>query len=140
MNRNKIPRLTCGAIIVSKDKKILLLKRKTEPFKDYWCLPGGHVEWQETVYKAIKREVKEETGLNFLPKPFKCYDEIFPKIDWHAFVVFFQGRVKGKIQLNEKESQNWGWFSQKEIKKLKIAFLHKKVLKDYFNYVSKNCF
>lgn len=63
------PRVTCGAIIEKKGK-ILLTKRNVEPYKNYWCLPGGHIEWGEKAEEAIRREVKEETGLDFKPKFF----------------------------------------------------------------------
>ena len=44
--------------------KILLVKRRTSPFKGYWALPGGRVNPGETIAQTIIREVKEETGLD----------------------------------------------------------------------------
>jgi len=59
----KNPMLTVDGVIV-KDKKILLIKRKNEPFRGRWALPGGFVEYGETVEMAVMREVAEETGLD----------------------------------------------------------------------------
>ena len=42
---------------------ILVIKRKNEPFKNKWALPGGFVETDETVEEAAQRELEEETGL-----------------------------------------------------------------------------
>ncbi|NTW23013.1 NUDIX hydrolase [Candidatus Falkowbacteria bacterium] len=55
--------VSIDAIIV-KDDSILLIKRGANPFKDYWALPGGYVEWDESAEDAVKREVKEELGLS----------------------------------------------------------------------------
>ena len=55
--------LTVDAIIPF-EGKIVLIKRKNEPFKDRYALPGGIVEYGERVEEALVREVKEETGLD----------------------------------------------------------------------------
>ncbi|MGZ7130466.1 MAG: NUDIX domain-containing protein [Halobacteriota archaeon] len=60
MHRN--PALTVDAVIV-KDGKIMLIKRKEEPFQGQYALPGGFVEYGETVEAALRREIREETGL-----------------------------------------------------------------------------
>ena len=59
---HKNPALTVDAVIV-KDGKIVLIKRKEEPFQGQYALPGGFVEYDETVEAALRREVLEETGL-----------------------------------------------------------------------------
>jgi len=58
----KSPRLTVDGVVLN-EKKILLVKRKNEPYKDKWALPGGFVEYGEKVEEAVVREVFEETGL-----------------------------------------------------------------------------
>ena len=58
----KSPKLTTDGAIVT-DGKILLIKRKNEPYKGKWALPGGFVEYGEKVEDAVIREVLEETGL-----------------------------------------------------------------------------
>jgi len=59
----KIPLLAVDAIIYN-EKGIVLIKRKNPPFEDKWALPGGFLEYGETVEDAVIREVEEETGLN----------------------------------------------------------------------------
>ena len=49
--------------VVIRDGRILLIKRGSEPYRGMWALPGGYVEWDESVEDTVRREVKEETGL-----------------------------------------------------------------------------
>lgn len=51
------------AAVMVKDGMILLIKRGNEPSKGKWSVPGGSVEPGETLVEAVKREVREETGL-----------------------------------------------------------------------------
>src|SRR3989344_168461 len=54
--------ISIDALIIQ-DNKLLLIERALNPYKGFWALPGGHVDWNETVEEAVEREVKEETNL-----------------------------------------------------------------------------
>ena len=56
--------LGVGARIIDPRKRILLVKRKRDPERDHWSLPGGRVEDRETPEDAIIRELREELGIN----------------------------------------------------------------------------
>lgn len=59
--------LTVDAVVFrnNRDKvQVLLIRRKNPPFQNYWCLPGGFVDMDETLEEAVKRELEEETGLS----------------------------------------------------------------------------
>ncbi|MEM0204873.1 MAG: NUDIX hydrolase [Nitrososphaerota archaeon] len=58
----KMPVVAVGALILQ-DHNILLVKRKNEPGKGRWSIPGGSVELGESLKDAVVREVYEETGL-----------------------------------------------------------------------------
>ena len=51
------------AAVMVRDGKLLLIRRGAEPSKGKWSVPGGRVEFGETLVEAVKREVREETGL-----------------------------------------------------------------------------
>lgn len=55
-------RVGCGAVIMQNDK-ILLLKRVRAPEAEHWGIPGGKVDWLETLEQAVTREIMEEVGL-----------------------------------------------------------------------------
>ncbi|RLF22743.1 MAG: NUDIX hydrolase [Thermoprotei archaeon] len=59
----KRPLVTVDVVILT-PQGIVLIKRRNEPFKGYWALPGGFVEYGEKVEDAAIREAREETGLD----------------------------------------------------------------------------
>lgn len=56
------PQVATGAVVI-KDGKVLLVKRKNSPSKNRWAIPGGKVRPGERLHSAVKRELKEETGI-----------------------------------------------------------------------------
>jgi 8-oxo-dGTP diphosphatase len=56
------PVLAVGGIILI-DRRIVLIKRASEPNKGKWTIPGGKVKFGENLESALKREIKEETNL-----------------------------------------------------------------------------
>ena len=65
------PKLTTDCLIVAPDGHLLLIRRKNDPFKGTYALPGGFVDVGETVEQACVREVKEETNLDISPDTLK---------------------------------------------------------------------
>lgn len=129
MKSNIRPTVGC---ILTKDDKVLLTLRNHEPFKDCFCIPGGHIEKDESPIDAVIREVKEETGADIKPR-FFCYDnEYFPDINWHAIAIVFSAAPTGTLKRCEKEVKELRWFSFSEINELKTAFNHKKILNKFF--------
>jgi 8-oxo-dGTP diphosphatase len=101
----------CVDGVYVRDRKILLLKRSTEPFKSHWHLVGGHVEENESLKEALTREFKEETSLDI--EVGKIVDgRIERTFDRTKIIVVFEvTSARGEIRLNS-ESEEYGWFAQ----------------------------
>lgn len=62
MNKTKRP-LACVGVVCRRGDEVLLIRRGREPLKGKWSIPGGKVNYGETVREAALRELKEETGV-----------------------------------------------------------------------------
>ena len=61
MGDYKIPSLTTDIFIFDENTDFILIKRKNDPFKNHWALPGGFVEYGETVETAAMKLKKKQT-------------------------------------------------------------------------------
>lgn len=130
-NKVKTPYLTVDSVVMEKGK-ILLIKRKGNPFVGYWALPGGFVERGEILSKAASREVLEETGIQVsIEKMTGIYDDPKRNPMGHAVTAAFLCKTKGgKLKPQEEEVSEARFFPIPEIRKLKIAFDHRKIIRD----------
>jgi len=110
----------CAAIII-RGKKVLLLRRSLDDdsYPGDWCPVNGSIEEGELPEETVIREVKEEAGLEFTIT--SQLDNIFGE-------YVFLGTAKGKIKLEEEEVCEFGWFTYKEAKKLKLAYDYSSVI------------
>ena len=104
------------AVIINKDKKVLILKRSSYPkqwMPNKWALVGGAIEEGENAEEACIREVKEETTLEgfFIKNSFKIQRQE-DSVE-HIFVCIFDGN-DDDVKINE-ESADFGWFGLDEI-------------------------
>lgn len=116
----KIPRAG-SAILVEHNGKYLLGKRNKKNYLNFWVIPGGKVEWGESLEQAGVRELKEETNLDVEIVKFIGWKEIINiKDDYHRYVFFFLGKLKNE-QINIKPTDDISevrFFSADEIKNL----------------------
>lgn len=94
--RNPYP---VAIILIEKDGKILLAKRRFEPKKNYWALPGGFIEFNETPIETAKREAFEETGLKIKVKKILGIYLSKPTRDLHGVGSIFLAEIlSGKLR------------------------------------------
>jgi len=126
---------TVAAIIARSPEErstIVLTKRSVNPFNGCWCLPGGHIDAGESAVTAVRREVQEETGLDFVNPTFLCYsDEIFPAENFHAVALAFHGTACGTLRPMPEEVEEAGWFRLEDVFSMPLAFNHESILKRY---------
>lgn len=134
------PSITADCIVIYNDK-ILLVKRKNDPYKDILALPGGYfdVKHDDSILAAANRELKEETGLNIWPDFFRYYDEKHrdPRSRVVTFVFTYEFPNYGhqnkvpKISAGD-DALDVAWHNIENLWYYNLAFDHKNILKDYF--------
>lgn len=107
------------SIILMKDNKVLLGKRKGSHGEGTWAFPGGHIELFEEIFGCAERELKEETGLIIL-KDYNLIDyyasaatnDFFNTENKHYITLFVRANYKsGKIeQMEPDKCEKWDWF------------------------------
>ncbi len=130
VNKRIIPGVP--AIIKNSRGEILLGKRGKNllTYPGYWGLPGGLIEYGETIKQAIKRELKEELGVDSEFIKYGMLYEALPakRFHFHYLNIPAYCRLKGKPKPGDETSEI-RWFKPKEIKKMKLAYKHKEILK-----------
>lgn len=82
--------------LIVRDGKVLLIRRRNEPFADHWSLPGGGVEPGERLRDAVRREVLEETGLEVDVGRVAGYREGFEPFH-HVVIAFHAREIRGRL-------------------------------------------
>jgi 8-oxo-dGTP diphosphatase len=130
MAARKSPALTVDIIIVRKDGSIVLIKRLNPPFQGEWAIPGGFVEYGETVETAAMREAKEETGIEVeLTQIVGVYSDPNRDPRGHTVSICFLAReVGGELRANTdaKEARS---FHPPSLPR-RLAFDHEQMLID----------
>ena len=116
---------TSSALIVNGEDKVLLLKRAIKPHFGKWDIPGGFLENGENPVVGLKREAKEELGIDVKPLEILtiCVDNYgLEEDDFYTFNVFYKCKISdGKIVLDQENSE-FKWFSKNEIPWKELAF------------------
>lgn len=100
-------------VLIRKDNKFLLGKRKNSHGSGSWCPPGGHLEFGESFEDCAQREVLEETGLKIKNiKFFALTNDIFPLENKHYITIFMISDYSSGTEqvLEPHKCESWEWF------------------------------
>ena len=116
------PQLAVSAAIF-RDGKILLVRRARSPAKGFYSLPGGRVEFGETLHAALHREVGEETALKIEIVDLAAWREVVPGSTGggHYLIMSFAARwIGGEVMLND-EHDDYKWLAPDASAELKVT-------------------
>ena len=105
-------------VLVLREGLVLLGKRKGSHGAGTWALPGGHLEYGESVEACAVRETKEETGLDievFAQGPYT--NDVMPSEGKHYVTVFILARSKHgtPVIMEPEKCEGWSWFRWSEL-------------------------
>ncbi len=129
------PFCTVDAIIELK-QGIVLIERSNPPYG--WALPGGFVDYGESLENAVKREAKEETDLDLINvKQFHTYSEPGRDPRFHVVGTVFIAQAKGRPKAGD-DAKGAKVVAYEDLLKNEYAFDHKKIIEDYLIFKKEN--
>lgn len=111
-------------LLRNSDGEYLLLHRSPKKYPEVdnpWDIPGGRIEAGVPLLENLKREVKEETGLNLQKEPRLVSAQDILRISGrHVVRLTYVGEINGQVELNRnrEEHNDFKWFTLEELKKL----------------------
>lgn len=105
------------ATIITRDHKVLLMKRKGSHSPGTWSTPGGHLDFGETLEGCAAREAKEEVGLDVFDVQFRAVtNDVFKESGKHYITVWMEAQANGEPYIaSEREAEEIGWFAWDEL-------------------------
>lgn len=118
-------------LIDQPSRPIVLIERKNEPYG--WAIPGGFVDYGESIEKAAIREAEEEVSLQVeLLEQFHVYSDPQRDPRQHTLAIVFIAVAKGK-PVAADDAKNLGVFNQWQMP-AKLCFDHGRIMEDYWKY------
>lgn len=112
------------AVIVDDEGRVLLTKRSIPPFKNLWVMPGGKIDLGEPILEALKREVREEVGIEVdVDDIIDVFEHVTPGEDkCHFVIIYYLCRpLSCRITHNEQEVDEAAWVPFSELASYRLA-------------------
>ena len=131
--------MTVDIFIYNENHEFILIKRKNDPFKDCWALPGGFVDYGETTEDAAVREAKEETSIDVeLERLFNVYSDPARDPRRHTVSIVYLAHGNFDDAKADDDAKDIDIFSFDVLEEKKLAFDHAKILSEIKEFLEKN--
>jgi 8-oxo-dGTP diphosphatase len=118
------PTVAVGAIVFDDAGRVLLVQRARPPAAGRWTVPGGRLELGEALADAVRREVREETGLEVAPGPLvEVVERTTREGDavWHYVILDYLARVTGGALRAGDDAADARWVAPAELAALPLT-------------------
>jgi ADP-ribose pyrophosphatase YjhB (NUDIX family) len=136
----KHPLVGIGGVLIHRNR-VLLIRRAREPLKGEWSIPGGLLELGEDLASGVRRELKEETGLDVEPREvIAAFDRIFRvgrRVKYHYVIVDYVCRLEGGRLRPASDVLDARWVRREDLPKYHLTRMATKVVAESFEYVEK---
>jgi len=138
----KNPLVGVGGVVI-RHNRVLLVRRKREPLKGEWSIPGGLVELGEELAQAARRELKEETGLDVEPlKVIAVIDRIMregrgrSRVRYRFVIVDYACRWKGGRLKPCSDVADARWVRREDLLQYHLTSMASTVIEEAFRFIS----
>lgn len=121
-------------IVLDDHDRVLILRRQhSEHGSGQWCLPGGKVDYGDTVLETVAKELKEETSLACEGARYLFFQDSLPPEPgkMHCINFYYEVETSGELALNA-ESDGFAWIHANDLPRYDIAFRNDEALLRYW--------
>lgn len=135
------PVVGVGGVVI-RGGSVLLIRRGREPLKGQWSIPGGLLELGEELAAGVRRELKEETGLEVEPlEALAVFDRIFregSRVRYHYVIVDYACRWKRGRLRPASDVLDARWVRREDLPKYNLSEMATKVIGQSFDYIRRS--
>ena len=133
-NPQRYPEPTVGGLIINSKGEVLLCH--SEKWMDNYTIPGGHIELGEQMEDALKREVKEEVGLDVTPVRLLLMQEAIYSPEFYRrrhfiFLDFLCKASSSDVRIDGEEIQSYVWVKPEKALGMQVDTFTRRLLKEY---------
>jgi 8-oxo-dGTP diphosphatase len=132
------PIVGVGGVVIHRNR-VLLIRRGNEPLKGEWSIPGGTVELGEDLAGAVRRELREETGLDVEPgQMLEVFDRIMRegrRVKYHFVIADYVCRLKGGRLRPASDVLDARWVRREDLSKYNLTEMATAVVHRAFQFL-----